>query len=96
MGFYSVNQIITDAKNRGVEILPICINNSSWDNTIERNEKNNLRLRIGFRQIKGLSRSVIKKLISVEYLKYCSDLKMNFNTPIKHNEKLIIYKRKIE
>ena len=63
MGFYSVNQIITDAKNHGVEIRPISINNSLWDNTIERDNKNKLTLRIGFKQIKGLSHSVIKKVI---------------------------------
>ena len=65
MGFYSVNQIITDAKKHGVEILPLCINNSLWDNTIERNSKNNLAIRIGFRQIKGLQKSLIEKVISV-------------------------------
>lgn len=65
MGFYSVNQIITDAKKHGVEILPQCINNSLWDNTIERNSKNNLAIRIGFRQIKGLQKSLIEKVISV-------------------------------
>ena len=65
MGFYSVNQIITDAKNHGVKIRPVCINNSLWDNTIEHDKTNNLVLRIGFRQIKGLSKSIIKKVISV-------------------------------
>ena len=65
MGFYSAGQIIADTKNNGVEIRPICINNSLWDNTLERDKENNLALRIGFRQIKGLSQSVIKRIISV-------------------------------
>ena len=63
MGFYSINQIIHDAKKNDVEVLPLCINNSLWDNTIELGNKSKLSLRIGFRQIKGLSKTIVKKII---------------------------------
>tara|TARA_Y100001968_G_C19270799_1_gene674135 strand:- start:77 stop:1024 length:948 start_codon:yes stop_codon:yes gene_type:complete len=64
MGFYSTNQIIYDAKKHGVEILPLCINNSLWDNNIELKTEDRPSLRIGFRQIKGLSKTIVEKIIS--------------------------------
>ena len=91
MGFYSTGQIITDVKNNGVEIRPICINNSLWDNTLEPNKKSNLALRIGFRQIKGLSKSTIKKIISVRKSGFRSiyDIWVRSNLSYQNISKLI-------
>lgn len=55
MGFYAPAQIVRDAREHGVEVRPICINASFWDNTIEPDGRGGLALRLGFRQIKGLS-----------------------------------------
>ena len=35
MGFYAPAQIVRDARDHGVEILPVCINASRWDCTLE-------------------------------------------------------------
>ena len=32
MGFYAPAQIVRDAREHGIEIRPICVNNSNWDN----------------------------------------------------------------
>ena len=53
MGFYAPAQIVRDAREHHVEVRPICVNNSEWDNTLERRADNSLALRLGFRQIKG-------------------------------------------
>jgi error-prone DNA polymerase len=53
MGFYAPAQIVRDAREHQVEVRPICINNSAWDNTLERRPDGALALRLGFRQIKG-------------------------------------------
>ncbi|TMV69870.1 error-prone DNA polymerase, partial [Thioclava sp. BHET1] len=53
MGFYAPAQIVRDLRDHGVEIRPICVNHSQWDNTLERRADGALALRIGFRQIKG-------------------------------------------
>ncbi|WP_288995236.1 error-prone DNA polymerase [uncultured Gemmobacter sp.] len=53
MGFYAPAQIVRDAREHQVEIRPICINHSDWDNTLERRADGALALRLGFRQIKG-------------------------------------------
>lgn len=54
MGFYAPAQIVRDAREHQVEIRPICINTSHWDNQLERRVDGALALRLGFRQIKGL------------------------------------------
>ncbi len=53
MGFYAPAQIVRDAREHQVEVRPICVNNSQWDNTLERRADGTLALRLGFRQIKG-------------------------------------------
>lgn len=54
MGFYAPAQIVRDAREHQIEVRPICVNNSDWDNTLERRPDGALALRLGFRQIKGL------------------------------------------
>ena len=55
MGFYAPAQIVRDAREHGIEVRPICVNNSSWDNQLERRGDGALALRLGFRQIKGFA-----------------------------------------
>ncbi|MBY6201463.1 error-prone DNA polymerase [Maritalea mobilis] len=54
MGFYAPAQIVRDAREHGVEVRPICVNRSHWDNVMERTETGELALRLGFRQIKSM------------------------------------------
>jgi error-prone DNA polymerase len=53
MGFYAPAQIVRDLRDHHAEVRPICVNASSWDNTLERRMDGALVLRLGFRQIKG-------------------------------------------
>jgi error-prone DNA polymerase len=53
MGFYAPAQIVRDAREHQVEVRPICVNASMWDNMLERRSDGGLALRLGFRQIKG-------------------------------------------
>ena len=54
MGFYAPAQLVRDAREHGVEVRPVCINHSTFDHSLERNDNGQLALRLGFRQIKGL------------------------------------------
>ncbi len=54
MGFYAPAQIVRDAREHGVEILPPDVNRIGWDCDLEGDSRNNLKLRLGLRQIKGL------------------------------------------
>ena len=53
MGFYAPAQIVRDARMHGVKVLPVCIENSYWDNVLEYHTDGTLAVRLGFRQIKG-------------------------------------------
>jgi error-prone DNA polymerase len=54
MGFYAPAQIVRDAHEHGVRVLPPCANESRWD-TILFGEGQPKPLRLGLRLIKGLS-----------------------------------------
>ncbi|WP_162046011.1 error-prone DNA polymerase [Vibrio taketomensis] len=62
MGFYSASQLVQDAKRHGVTILPVCVNQSLYDHQVVAMQ-NGFALRLGFRQIKGLSQESTKQLI---------------------------------
>ncbi|MHC4849338.1 MAG: error-prone DNA polymerase [Planctomycetota bacterium] len=50
MGFYSPATIIEDAKRHGLAFLPVDVQHSEWDCTLEED-----KLRMGLRYVKGLS-----------------------------------------
>jgi len=64
MGFYQPAQIVRDAKEHGVEIKPVDINYSHWDNTLGEKTNKYCVLRLGFRQVKGLREEDMNLLIS--------------------------------
>ncbi|MBL0869850.1 MAG: error-prone DNA polymerase [Phycisphaerales bacterium] len=51
MGFYAPAQIVRDVKAHGVRVLPIDVNRSAWDCTIERGA-----MRLGMRLVNGLGK----------------------------------------
>ncbi|WP_322964866.1 error-prone DNA polymerase [Sphingomonas fuzhouensis] len=54
MGFYAPAQLVRDARENGkVEVRPVDVNHSGWDNRLERREDGALALRLGFRQVDG-------------------------------------------
>jgi error-prone DNA polymerase len=55
MGFYAPAQIIRDAQEHGVDVRPVDINKSLWENSLELNSIGEFSLRLGFRQIEGIS-----------------------------------------
>ena len=55
MGFYAPAQIVRDAVEHDVMVKPICAERSYWDNVLEHTDDGVLAVRLGFRQIKGLS-----------------------------------------
>src|SRR5450432_1497925 len=54
MGFYQPAQIVIDARKHGVEVRPVDVNLSDWDNLLEEKSGNYCALRLGFRQVRGL------------------------------------------
>ncbi len=56
MGFYAPAQIVRCAREHGVEVRPVDVNHSFWDNTMERDAAGRLALRLGFRQAEASMR----------------------------------------
>jgi error-prone DNA polymerase len=63
MGFYAPAQIVRDARQHSVAVRPVDVNHSFWDCTLEYDEASPA-LRLGFRQIKGLSETFGKQIES--------------------------------
>ncbi len=53
MGFYAPAQLVRDAREHGVAVLPIDVNHSIWDCTLKPGDNGRHALRLGFRQAKG-------------------------------------------
>ena len=76
MGFYAPAQIVRDAAEHGVEVLPADVNLSAWDCTLEERGKaraegpdsgrldKHVALRLGLRQVDGLPEAVAAQLIA--------------------------------
>jgi error-prone DNA polymerase len=67
MGFYAPAQIVRDAEEHGVTVLAADVNESGWDNALEtrpRNGEDVRNLRLGLRQIDGLSEIAAAKLVA--------------------------------
>ncbi|NNE43965.1 MAG: hypothetical protein HKN12_07135 [Gemmatimonadetes bacterium] len=53
MGFYAPSTILEDARRHGVHVLPLDVNRSAWDCTLERDDDGRLSLRMGLRYVQG-------------------------------------------
>lgn len=65
MGFYAPAQIVRDARNHGVNVLPVDVNKSGYDHRLEKIEQK-WGLRLGFRQINGFSKEWGERLETVQ------------------------------
>lgn len=62
MGFYSASQLVQDAQRHNVIILPVCVNASHYDHQVL-SHQGKLAIRLGLRQIKGLSQQSAQQLL---------------------------------
>ncbi|WP_371158504.1 error-prone DNA polymerase [Jannaschia sp. 2305UL9-9] len=63
MGFYAPAQIVDMARRSGVRVLPVDVNFSDWDCTLEP-EGTGHALRLGFRQVSGLKQEEAYRLMA--------------------------------
>jgi len=65
MGFYAPAQIVRDARDHGVEVLPVCANASRWDCTLEKTgDETRFAVRLGLRMVKGLANAHAAAIIT--------------------------------
>ena len=65
MGFYAPAQIVRDAREHGAEARPVDVNRSHWDSTLEPARDGTWALRLGLRQIDGLSQDEAEHIVKV-------------------------------
>ncbi|RYY44088.1 MAG: error-prone DNA polymerase, partial [Chitinophagaceae bacterium] len=70
MGFYQPAQIIIDAQKHAVEVRPVDINFSGWDNGLEEFVGRYRAIRLGFRQVKGLKVADMELLLHSRHAGY--------------------------
>jgi error-prone DNA polymerase len=64
MGFYQPAQIVRNAREHGVKMLPIDVNLSQWDNTLEARQGEYFAHRLGLREIDGIQKEEMDKLVA--------------------------------
>lgn len=72
MGFYQPAQIVIDAQNHQVEVKPVDVNYSDWDNKLEEKSGKYCAMRLGLRQIRGMNQDDIKVLVNSRKVPYSS------------------------
>ncbi|WP_374530393.1 error-prone DNA polymerase [Novosphingobium sp.] len=63
MGFYAPAQIVRDAREHGVMVLPVDVNHSDWDCTLE-GQGAGVALRLGLRQVDGFPEAAAARIVA--------------------------------
>ncbi|NBW76453.1 MAG: DNA polymerase III subunit alpha [Sphingomonadaceae bacterium] len=63
MGFYAPAQIVRDAREHGVAVLPVDVNASGWDNALEEQGRA-VALRLGLRQVDGFPEAAAARIVA--------------------------------
>jgi error-prone DNA polymerase len=65
MGFYTPDQILQDARRKGIRVLPVDVRYSDWDCTLEFSDGNTRgkpSIRLGLRLVSGFSQPVAERI----------------------------------
>ncbi len=83
MGFYAPAQIVRDAREHGVEVHEVDVNHSNWDCTLEGGA-----LRLGLRQIDGLQREAVDRLVARRPYHSVEELRSRSGVPVHAIQRL--------
>jgi error-prone DNA polymerase len=86
MGFYAPAQIVRDAREHGVEVREVDVNASEWDCTLEAQGK--VALRLGLRQIDGLRRADVERLVTDRPYASVEELRSRGRVPVHAIQRL--------
>ena len=70
MGFYAPAQIVRDAREHGVEVRPVDVNASGWDNSLEDAGEGCRALRLGMRQVGSLRQEDAERIVDARHAPY--------------------------
>jgi error-prone DNA polymerase len=83
MGFYAPAQIVRDAREHGVEVRAVDVNESDWDCTLEGGA-----LRLGMRQVEGLQRETAERVAANRPYRSVEELRTRGGVPVHAIERL--------
>jgi error-prone DNA polymerase len=83
MGFYAPAQIVRDAREHGVAVREVDVNDSEWDCTLEDGA-----LRLGLRQIDGLQREAGDRLVAGKPYRTVEELRSRGQVPVHAIQRL--------
>jgi error-prone DNA polymerase len=86
MGFYSASQLTQSARRHGVEVRPVDINESDWDSSLEPAVNGEPALRLGLRQVKGLSEEAGRTVVAQRERAYQSVQELLEKTGLNRRE----------
>jgi len=66
MGFYSTSQLTQDARRKGIEIRPVDVMVSDWDNTLEdhADRARQPAIRLGLREMRGFNEAAARRIVA--------------------------------
>ncbi len=85
MGFYAAAQIVRDARDHGVTILPPDVNFSTWDNRLE-HSPDGPAIRLGLRQLKGFKQDSADRLLAYRQNGYDSLRHLKLRAQLGHGD----------
>jgi len=89
MGFYQPAQLVSDARKHGVNVRPVDINHSLWDNLMEEKSGTYHAVRLGFRHIAGLREEDMLVLVAARNTGYTTiSALLDVGVPLSALEKL--------
>ncbi|WP_092432581.1 error-prone DNA polymerase [Collimonas sp. OK607] len=74
MGFYSPSQLVQDARRHGVEVLPVDINLSNWEASLEPTSANRPAVRLGLNLVRGLNFDNAQEIEAARAVRAFTDL----------------------
>jgi error-prone DNA polymerase len=82
MGFYAPAQLIRDAREHGVEIMPIDVNHSDWDHKLVATDGGRHAVQLGFRLVGGLRQAEVEKLVEVRRAGFVSPSELMYRAGV--------------
>lgn len=64
LGFYAPAQLVRDAREHGVQVLPVCVNRSGWETHLEPQAAALHPVRLGLNRIAGLANEAAQRLLA--------------------------------
>jgi error-prone DNA polymerase len=74
LGFYTASQLVQDAVRHDVNVLPVDVQCSEWDCTLESSMDWKPALRLGLRMVKGLSEASAQRVVAARIVKTFFDV----------------------